>query len=76
MNGTVCVLTLCHARQVGQNIFSVTVDLLIIQINVLIKCGRLHSEKRNCCYRHRRHKHTALYKQIISVNSCKIKHFE
>jgi len=69
------ILKLNHARKVGENFFSVTVDVLIIEINVLTKCFMLNFDNRNCCYRHRRYKRTALYKQIIFVYYCKIKQF-
>ena len=45
MEGPLRVLKLCHARHVNENIFTVPVDVLIIEINVLIKCGLLNSEK-------------------------------
>jgi hypothetical protein len=69
------VLTLCHARHINENIFSVTVDVLVTCIKTLIKCFMLNVDNRKFCYKHRRYKHTALYKQITFAYSCKIDHF-
>jgi hypothetical protein len=44
MLGTLCVLMVYHGRQIEGNIFSVTKEVLIIYINVLMKCGLLNNE--------------------------------
>jgi hypothetical protein len=44
MLGTLCFLMVYYGSHVGRNIFSLTKEILIIYINVLMKCGMLNNE--------------------------------